>query len=192
MRIIGGFLKGRSILPPHLTARPTTDFAKEGLFNVLLNDYDLEQVTVLDLFGGSGSISFELASRGCPHITCVEMNPQHALFIKKTAKQLNINTLRVVRHNVFDFINVCTQTYDIIFADPPFDLPGVDTLPEKIREKQLLRPKGVFILEHSDSFDFSATEGFSKMKKYGAVRFSFFSFDHFFLYDPKKCLHLQP
>ncbi|MCL2727688.1 MAG: RsmD family RNA methyltransferase [Bacteroidales bacterium] len=174
MRIIGGSLKGRAILPAHLAARPTTDFAKEGLFNVLLNDFDLEQVKVLDLFGGSGSISFEFASRGCPDVTCVEMNPQHASFIKSTSKQLNLNAIRVVRHNVFDFIDICSQTYDIIFADPPFDLQGLENLPKKIIEKQLLRPCGFFILEHPGSFDFTETEGFHKMKKYGNVHFSFF------------------
>jgi len=177
MRIIGGSLKGRAILPTHLSARPTTDFAKEGLFNILLNNYDLEQVKVLDLFGGSGSISFEFASRGCPDITCVEMNPQHASFIKNTAKQLNLTTIRIIRHNVFDFIDICSQTYDIIFADPPYDLHGIEGLSKKIFDKHLLSPFGTFILEHSGSFDFTQTQGFCKTKRYGAVHFSFFSFD---------------
>jgi 16S rRNA (guanine(966)-N(2))-methyltransferase RsmD len=177
MRIIGGSLRGKTIHPADLVARPTTDFAKEGLFNVLINSYDLEQVKVLDLFGGSGSISFEFASRGCPDVTCVEMNPKNASLIKTTVEQLHLASIRVVRHNVFDFLTICTQKYDIIFADPPYDLKGVDTLPQKIGERDLLQPQGAFILEHSSSFDFSGSQGFRKMKKYGNVHFSFFSFD---------------
>jgi len=176
MRIIGGSLKGRTLFPADLTARPTTDFAKEGLFNILANEYDFENLHVLDLFGGSGSISFEFASRGCPHVTCVEMNPQHAAFIKKTALQLNLNAIRVVRHNVFDFIPICTQTYDLIFADPPYNLHQLETLPQKIQTAQLLRANGLFILEHSASFDFTGAPEFCKAKKYGNVHFSFFSF----------------
>ena len=177
MRIIGGALKGRNIHPEHLAARPTTDYAKEGLFNILANEYDFTTLHILDLFGGSGSISFEFASRGCLSVTCVEMNQSHASFIKKTALQLKLDSVRVVRHNVFDFISICTQTYDLIFADPPFHLLHLETLPDKIRTAKLLRPSGVFILEHSDSFDFTGVDGFKKMKKYGNVLFSFFSFN---------------
>ena len=177
MRIIGGFLKGREIHPPHLKARPTTDFAKEGLFNTLANTYSFEQLYVLDLFGGSGSISFEFASRGCPHVTCVEMNHIHASFIKKTAQDLQLNTIKVVRHNVFDFVSLCTQSYDLIFADPPYDLQRTKELPQIIDSAQLLRPEGIFILEHANTCTFSSANGFLKMKKYGNVHFSFFSFD---------------
>ena len=174
MRIIGGSLKGRLIRPPELTARPTTDFAKEGLFNLLTNDYDFAQIKVLDLFGGSGSLSFEFASRGCLDVTCVEINHRNASFIKKTAEQFHLTAIRVVRHNVFDFLTICTQTYHLIFADPPYDLHGLDSLPQKIRERELLRPHGLFVLEHSAAFDFSKTDHFVKMKKYGNVHFSFF------------------
>jgi 16S rRNA (guanine(966)-N(2))-methyltransferase RsmD len=177
MRIIGGALKGRNIPPAHLLARPTTDFAKEGLFNILTNEYDFDTISVLDLFGGSGSISFEFASRGCKSITCVEMNPLHTSFIKKTALQLKLNAIRVVHHNVFDFITICTQTYDLIFADPPFHLHNLETLPNKIRSAGLLNSNGIFILEHPSSFDFTPTDGFRRMRKYGSVHFSFFSFD---------------
>ena len=177
MRIIGGSLKGREIRTPQLSARPTTDFAKEGLFNILSNHVDFEATQVLDLFSGSGSISFEFASRGCPHITCVEMNPLHVSFIKKTALQFNLASIKVVHHNVFDFIPICTQAYDLIFADPPYDLLYLETLPQKINTAHLLRTGGLFILEHSCSFDFSATQGFQKTKRYGNVHFSFFNFD---------------
>ena len=174
MRIIGGELKGREIHAPHLSARPTTDFAKEGLFNILAHTGVFEEMRVLDLFGGSGSISFEFASRGCHSVTCVEMNPVHTSLIKRTAQQFKLDTIRVVRCNVFDFISVCTQTYDIIFADPPYDLQRLEKLPEKICTARILRPDGVFILEHSASFDFSKSQGFRRSVKYGNVHFSFF------------------
>jgi len=175
MRIIGGALKGREIHAPHLTARPTTDFAKEGLFNILANMVDFEELHILDLFGGSGNITFEFASRGCPSVTCVEMNSVHASFIKKTAQQLQLNSIRVVRHNVFDFIPICTQTYDLIFADPPFDLQHFEKLPIKIFSANILNPNGIFILEHPISFDFHDIQGFRRRVKYGNVHFSFFS-----------------
>ncbi|MCL2502019.1 MAG: RsmD family RNA methyltransferase [Bacteroidales bacterium] len=177
MRIIGGLLKGREVHAPKLTARPTTDFAKEGLFNILANQYDFESLQVLDLFGGSGSISFEFASRGCPQVTCVEINHIHASFIKETAMRLGLKAIRVVRHNVFDFIPICTQSYDLIFADPPFDLHQLTGLPSIIQTASLLRPGGCFILEHSGAFDFSQESGFRKMRKYGQIHFSFFSFE---------------
>ena len=177
MRIIGGFLKGREIHAPQLNARPTTDFAREGLFNILSNTFNFNELHVLDLFGGSGSISFEFASRGCPLITCVEMNHIHTSFIKKTAHQLQLNAIKVVRHNVFDFISLCTQSYDLIFADPPYDLQRAKDLPQIIDSARLLRPEGIFILEHSSAYHFSNAKGFLKMKKYGNVHFSFFSFN---------------
>ena len=176
MRIIGGALKGREIHAPHLSARPTTDFAKEGLFNILANSCDFEELHVLDLFGGSGSISFEFASRGCKSVTCVEMNAIHAFFIKRAAQQLKLDSLRVVHHNVFDFISICTHTYNIIFADPPFDLMHLELLPQKIYSANLLQMDGIFILEHPSSFDFSDFQWFHRMVKYGSVHFSFFCF----------------
>ena len=143
MRIIGGTLKGRAIFPPSgFKARPTTDFAKEGLFNMLDNAYDLSTMRVLaydlstmrvlDLFSGTGSISYEFASRGVQEIYSVEMNPLHAAFIKRTAASFNIKGLHVVRHNVFDFMNICKLDFDIVFADPPYDIDGLDTIPDKV------------------------------------------------------------
>ncbi|MBQ0005845.1 MAG: RsmD family RNA methyltransferase, partial [Alistipes sp.] len=134
MRIIGGSLKGKSIfLPSALKARPTTDFAKEGLFNVLENSLDFKSARVLDLFSGTGSISFEFASRGCPEVFSVEMNPLHASFITKNAVSLGIKEkIRVVRHNVFEFIEICHLDYDVIFVDPPYSIEGLDAIPDKI------------------------------------------------------------
>ena len=177
MRIIGGSLKGRIINPVDLNIRPTTDFAKEALFNILSNNYPFETLHVLDLFGGSGSISFEFASRGAPHITCVEMKAHNALFIKKTAIQLKLNSIQVIQQNVFDFITHCTQKYHLIFADPPFQLPLLASLPERMETSRLLHPNGIFILEHSGSFDFKSVHGFRSVRKYGNVHFSFFCFD---------------
>lgn len=183
MRIIGGTLKGRAIFPPSgFKARPTTDFAKEGLFNVLDNMYDLSSVRVLDLFSGTGSISYEFASRGVPEIYSVEMNPLHASFIKKCAAQFKIGGMHVVRHNVFEFLDICRLDFDIIFADPPYDIEGLDTLPDRVLGRHeasgsgsLLKDGGVFVLEHPGTYSFTGHPGFVKEKKYGNVHFSFFN-----------------
>lgn len=174
MRIIGGTSKGRTInLPAHYDARPTTDFAKEGLFNIISNEYEYEGLAVLDLFGGTGSISYEFASRGAGEIHCIEMSPENARFIKNEAKRLGFGNITVVRHNVFDFLDICTRKYDIIFADPPYALEGLDTIPS--RAKGLLSDIGTLILEHPGTYDFSECEGFTKERKYGSVHFSFFA-----------------
>ncbi|MDR2584878.1 MAG: RsmD family RNA methyltransferase [Prevotellaceae bacterium] len=174
MRFIGGSLKGITIHPKELSARPTTDYAKEGLFNILSNEFDFTDLRVLDLFSGSGNIGLEFASRGAPHVTCVEINHRHVAFIKKTSQQLNLDAVRVVRLNVFDFLYLCTESYNIIFADPPYNLQGIDTLPQRIMEKQLLSPSGLLILEHSVDFNFTETAHFIQTKRYGNVHFSFF------------------
>jgi 16S rRNA (guanine(966)-N(2))-methyltransferase RsmD len=160
--------------PAGLKARPTTDFAKESLFNMLENTYDLSAVHVLDLFAGTGSISFEFASRGCPYIDTIDIHPLHHKFIKTTAQQLGLAQLHALRLNAFDFLHLCTVQYDIIFADPPYDLAGVDTLPQRILEKNLLKPGGVFILEHGRQYDFSSQSCCTKHRHYGNVHFSFF------------------
>ena len=175
MRIIGGNLKGKTILPPNgFMARPTTDFAKEGLFNMLINEFDLSECRVLDLFSGTGSISYEFASRGCPEIYSIEMNPLHSSFIKKSAAKLGIKGMQVVRHNVFDFIEICKIDFDVIFADPPYDIEGLDTIPDRIFSKGLLREGGRLILEHPGSYNFESHPHFVKEKKYGNVHFTFF------------------
>lgn len=175
MRIIGGKHRGKAITPPAgYKARPTTDFAKEGLFNVLDNEYELEGLKVLDLFGGTGAISYEFASRGAARVYCVEMAPLHASFIKSQAARLGMDNLTVVRHNVFDFLDICREKFDIVFADPPYAIEGLADIPDKVFSKELLHPGAYFILEHPDAFDFSSHPRFLKEKKYGNVHFSFF------------------
>lgn len=175
MRIIGGRLRGKTVDPPAgYRARPTTDFAREGLFNVLDNEYDFDGLSVLDLFGGTGAISYEFASRGAGSIYCVEMLQQNAEFIRNCARRLGLDNVRVIRHNVFDFLEICKVKFDIVFADPPYALEGVDALPQKILSGGLLHPGGYFILEHSGDHSFTLDERFVKEKKYGNVHFSFF------------------
>ncbi len=178
MRIIGGTLKGKNINPPtNYSARPTTDFAKEGLFNILMNQYDFEEIRVLDLFSGTGSISFEFASRGCTEIISCEMNPTNVSFIKREAQKLGVQeSMKVLHQNVFDFIGICTVEFDLIFADPPYDLKDLSSIPDKVIEAKILKSDGgIFILEHPASYSFKNHPHFQKEKKYGNVHFSFFT-----------------
>lgn len=177
MRIIGGKLRGKTILPPpSFKARPTTDFAREALFNVLDSEYEFDDLKVLDLFGGTGAISYEFVSRGAGHVWTVEMNPVHAAFISSEAKKLGIqNSLTVVRHNVFDFLPLCTEKFDIVFADPPYALEDLDTIPDRVLRKGIIHPGGYLILEHGDEHSFTSHPLFTKEKKYGRVHFSFFT-----------------
>ncbi len=177
MRIIGGKLRGKSVLPPAgYKARPTTDFAKEGLFNTLDNEFFFDDLAVLDLFGGTGSISFEFASRGAGEVIAVEMNPANVNFIKKTATALGVDkVVRVLHQNVFDFLEICSRRFDIVFADPPYALEGLDTLPDRVLSKGLVHAGGYFILEHPAEYNFAAHLSFVKEKKYGNVHFSYFS-----------------
>ena len=175
MRIAGGTLKGRMIaLPAKYEAKPTTDFAKEGLFNILSNDVDFDSVSFLDLFSGTGSISFEFASRGCHDIVSVEMNPANAAAIKNNVSSLGISGMQVVRHNVFDFLGICHKSFDIIFADPPYSIDGLAQLPEKVFGAKILAENGTFILEHPSAVSFNSAPHFIKERKYGNVHFSFF------------------
>lgn len=175
MRIIGGRLKGKTILPPMgYKARPTTDFAREGLFNVLDNEYEFEDLKVLDLFGGTGAISYEFASRGASRVYCIEMNKDNSSFIRSEARRIGLNNLTVVHSNVFDFLPLCTEKFDIIFADPPYALNGLDTIPDKVFAQDILHPGAYFILEHGGEYSFSNHPKFKKEKTYGRVHFSFF------------------
>jgi 16S rRNA (guanine966-N2)-methyltransferase len=175
MRIIGGKLKGKIICPPEsYRARPTTDFAKEGLFNVLNNEYEFEDLKVLDLFGGTGAIAFEFASRGASRVYSVEMARENASFIKTEAERLGLGNVTMVRANVFDFLPLCREKFDIIFADPPYALEGLENIPDKIFEHDLLHPGCYFILEHGDEHSFTEHPRFVKEKHYGRVHFSFF------------------
>ena len=176
MRIIAGDLRGTQFIPPKgYKARPTTDFAKEGLFNILVNQYDFENIAVLDLFSGTGSISFEFSSRGCKDITAVDMNPLHYSFIKNTASKLGLTGMQVLRNNVFDFLNICRKDFDIVFADPPYDISGLEGIPDKILSYPIFKEGGILIFEHPACFNFKSNAGFIKEKKYGNVHFSFFS-----------------
>ena len=176
MRIIGGSLRGKAINPPAgYKARPTTDFAKEGLFNSLDNEFFFDDLAILDLFGGTGSISFEFASRGAGSVICVEMNPVNAAFISRSAASLGVSgTVQVVRHNVFDFLDICTKRFDIVFADPPYAIEGLDTIPDKVLSRSLVVEGGYLVLEHSSDYNFAAHPSFVKEKKYGNVHFSWF------------------
>ena len=175
MRIIGGKLKGKNIDPPRgFKARPTTDFAKEGLFNILGNEYEFEGLKVLDLFSGTGSISYEFASRGASRVYSVEMLPLHASFIKSQAAAFSLDNISVVRHNVFDFLQICRESFDLIFADPPYAIEGLAGIPEKVLSRNILNPEGTFILEHPAEYSFTDHPCFIKEKKYGNVHFTFF------------------
>ena len=175
MRIIGGRLKGRTILPPKgYEARPTTDFAKEGLFNVLDNEYEFDGLKVLDLFGGTGAVAFEFASRGAGKVYCVEMNRNNAKFIRTEASRLGLGSVVTVHGNVFDFLPVCREKFDIVFADPPYSLEGLEGIPDKVLALDIMHPGAYFILEHGGEHSFDGHPLFKKEKVYGRVHFSFF------------------
>ena len=175
MRIVSGKYKGRTINPPrNLRARPTTDFAKENLFNVLTNLVDFEECDVLDLFSGTGSISYEFASRGARSVTSVEINAVHYNFIRQTASQLGIDNLHPVKANVILYLKSCTKQFDIIFSDAPYDLEGSEEVIRDVFDRDLLRPDGLLIFEHSKKMDFSHYNEFWQLRSYGSVQFSFF------------------
>lgn len=176
MRIIAGDLGGRKINPPAKMpyTRPTTDVAKEGLFNVLQHRIDFDGIKTLDLFGGTGSISYELASRGAGDLTIVEKDHAMFAFIKKTAESLRIENLKFVKMDVFKYLETCPFTYDFIFAGPPYALATIDALPRIIVEKQLLNKNGWFVLEHTPRNDYKQFEKYSFEKNYGTTIFSVF------------------
>ncbi len=175
MRIISGKYKSRRIqVPANLKARPTTDFARESLFNVLNNRLDWEETTVLDLFSGTGSVALEFVSRGCPFVVSVEMNQNHYNFICKAQETLGAKELFPVKAEVFKYLQSLNQKFDLIFADPPYDLLSINTIPDLIFKRELLKPEGIFILEHSKKQNFSAHPHFVNERNYGNVHFSFF------------------
>ena len=174
MRIISGKFRGRRLMPPkNITARPTTHFAKESLFNLLTNRMDMEGADVLDLFAGTGSISLECVSRGAREVTAVELAHTQQNFIIATSKSLGINNLHLIRGDVFRYLKACSIRYDLIFADPPYALEELPTLPSLI-VPALLKPGGLFVLEHGDQYDFSGHPHFLDLRTYGSVHFSFF------------------
>jgi len=175
MRIVGGQYKGRLFTPgKSFKARPTTDMAKESLFNILQNQIDFEEIKVLDLFSGTGSISFEFASRGCTDITSVELNFQHHRFIKEVIEKLGERSIKAIKANAFQYAEKSDQSFDLIFADPPYDHRQFAEVPDLVLSGHLLKDTGLFILEHSKSYDFSSRPEFIEVRNYGSVHFSFF------------------
>ena len=177
MRIVGGEFSGRRFSPPtKIPARPTTEVAKEGLFNMLNNSIDLEGLKTLDLFGGTGSISYELASRGAADLTLVERDRITFDFIKKTINELGISEkFHPIFGDVFKYLKQCTEQYDFIFAGPPYALENIDEIPLLVFEKKLLLPCGTFVLEHTPRNDYQKHPRFQKMKNYGTTVFTFFT-----------------
>ncbi len=175
MRIISGILGGRKIQPPAnmpLT-RPTTDIAKEGLFNIIQNYLDFEDLKTLDLFGGTGCISYELYSRGATDLTIVEKDNKMYDFIKQTGEKFNI-PLQMIKGDVIKYIETCCQQFDFIFAGPPYAFGAIDELPKKINALQLLKPNGWFVLEHTPRNDYKKFDNYKMERNYGTTIFSIF------------------
>lgn len=175
MRIVSGTYKGRLIKPPkNFKARPTTDFAKENLFNILNNNFDFTELDVLDLFSGTGSISYEFASRGCKSVVSIESNFKHQIFIKKTIEELGLENLKSIKSDAFRYVKSCTKKFDIIFADPPYDLKEMELIPDFIFGHEILQNNGWLIVEHGDKTNLSKHKHFKEVRKYGGVNFSIF------------------
>lgn len=175
MRIISGEFKGRTFSPPDREGvRPTTDMAKEGLFNILTHRFTLDEIVVFDLFAGTGSVGFEFVSRGATQVFCVEKDPVMVGFIKSVATKLQMSNLTVLRSDAFKFLLLTTLKADIIFADPPYQSQGVSDLPELVFGKNLLNPEGLLIVEHDSNQHFYTHPRFKEVRNYGKVHFSFF------------------
>ncbi|MBQ2540035.1 MAG: RsmD family RNA methyltransferase [Paludibacteraceae bacterium] len=173
MRIISGTYGGRRLSPPkNITARPTTDFAKESLFNLLQNRMDFQGIDMLDLFAGTGGIGLEFVSRGAREVTAVEVAHTQQNFIIQTCRQLGIRNLTVIRGDVFKFLHACHTCYDFIYADPPYALERLEELPDLVLPR--LKPDGWFVLEHGKDNNFSLHPRHVETRRYGSVHFSFF------------------
>jgi 16S rRNA (guanine(966)-N(2))-methyltransferase RsmD len=177
MRVIGGTLGGRRFNPPaNIPARPTTDLAREGLFNILTNLIDLEGITALDLFGGTGGVSYELASRGVSSVTVVETDANSIAFIKKTAADYRIaESIKVIRGDVFRFLKSSKASYDLLFADPPYALPRMNDLVNAMLQPEIINPEGIAIVEHDSRNGFEEHPHFLRAKAYGDTIFTFFT-----------------
>jgi len=175
MRIITGKYKGRHFdIPRTFKARPTTDFAKENIFNVLTGYMDFDSAEALDLFSGTGSITLELLSRGCHRVVSVELDRDHHRFICDCVKKLGTEACLPLRADVFRFIKSCRQQYDIVFADPPYALKELPLIPDLVFERALLKPDGILVFEHGKDHDFSQHPRFVEHREYGSVNFSLF------------------
>lgn len=176
MRIIAGSLKGRRLNPPtSLPVRPTTDMARESLFNILNNYIDYEDCTVMDLFAGTGAMSLEFVSRGAKEVTSVDINNQCTEFIKASARQFGVANIHVVRADVFDLLKRAYKQFDVIFADPPYQLEELDKIPDLIFQQKVLKEDGIFILEHPREYQFEEHPHFWHHRNYGKVNFTFFA-----------------
>jgi 16S rRNA (guanine(966)-N(2))-methyltransferase RsmD len=175
MRIIRGTHRGRQITAPaNLPVRPTTDLAKESLFNILDNHIYFDDIRVLDLYAGTGSISYEFASRGSKLVIAVDIHPRCVRFVSETATKLGFSQLRAVRSSSIGFLDHCSEKFDLIFADPPYELEGIEEVIRMVFDKQLLNEGGWLIVEHSQNKDFASFPHFSQHRNYGKVNFSFF------------------
>ena len=175
MRIITGIYKGRHFdIPRSFKARPTTDFAKENIFNVLNGYMDFDGAVALDLFSGTGSISLELLSRGCQQVVSVEADRDHYAFIRQCLQKLNDDRCIAVRGDVFRFLKSCHQQFDLVFADPPYALKELPSIPSLIFERGLLKPEGIFVFEHGKDHNFADHPHFVEHRSYGSVNFSIF------------------
>jgi len=176
LRIISGKYKGKQFTPPAgFRARPTTDFARESLFNILASRYDFEGMHILDLFSGTGSIGLEFASRGASTVTMVEVNYRHYSFIRKTLEGIDLPGTTVVHSNVKSFLRACSLKYDIIFADPPYDLEWLPSIPQMVFDTGIMKEDSVFILEHPKRISFAGNQHFAEHRHYGSVNFTFFN-----------------
>ena len=175
MRIIGGKYRGRRIDPPSdFKARPTTDFAREGLFNVLNNRIDFETVSVLDLFSGTGSISYEFASRGAASVHLVDKDKRHIAGIRRIIKNLGFENIKPIHIDVKAYLKACSVKYDVVFADPPYDLTWLNEIPDLVTQSGVIKEDGFFILEHPRGLSFISHKLFFEHRNYGGVNFSFF------------------
>ena len=176
MRIIAGSLRGRRLNPPStLPVRPTTDMARESLFNILNNYVDYEECSVMDLFSGTGAVAVEFISRGVKEVTAVDINNACTEYIKSEASRLGLRNLHVVRADVFDLLKRANRKFDIVFADPPYALEGLDTLPDLVFGSEVLTEDGIFILEHPREYSFEEHPRFWQHRNYGKVNFTFFA-----------------
>lgn len=180
MRIIRGkYGRRRFDVPTNITARPTTDFARENIFNVIENLFDFDsEPTALDLFAGTGAVTFEFLSRGCSMVTAVEKAATQYNFIRRVAGELNAtDRLRLIRGDVMQFLKTAAAGYDIVFADPPYDMPEFGEIPMAVMESKVVKPTSLFILEHSRKYDFSTLPHFLEHRVYGSVNFSIFDME---------------
>jgi len=175
MRIIGGTLRGLRLNPPkNLPVRPTTDLAKEALFNILLNQIEFEDIKVLDLFSGTGNISLEFASRGAAEVISVDRSIHCVNYLKDTSRQHKLDQVKVYKEDVFKYLQIETEQYDLVFADPPYDLNKIPEIPKIVFERNILLPGALLIVEHQSMQNISQHPAFVEQRKYGHSSFSFF------------------